>query len=186
MNGRYEIRFAGSGGQGNILAAVITAKAAAVFGKGLYVTQTQSYGAEARGGKSQAQVIISTEPIDYPKVISPSLQMILTQQACEYLGDTKMGGRVICDDYYVNTLPRVDANLYYLPIVRTAREKLGREIVTNMVAVGCTARVLELDKILNPEFVKKALLQAVPKGTEDLNSRAFDAGYELFKTSQHL
>jgi 2-oxoglutarate ferredoxin oxidoreductase subunit gamma len=59
MNNRYEIRFAGSGGQGNILAAVITARAAAVFGKGLYVAQTQTYGAEARGGKSQAQVIIS-------------------------------------------------------------------------------------------------------------------------------
>jgi 2-oxoglutarate ferredoxin oxidoreductase subunit gamma len=186
MNNRYEIRFAGSGGQGNILAAVITARAAAVFGKGLYVAQTQTYGAEARGGKSQAQVIISKDPIDYPKVISPNLQIILTQQACEYVGDTMMGGRVICDDYYVNTLPRVDANLYYLPIVRIAREKLGREIVTNMVALGCVARVMELDNILKPEAIKKALLQAVPKGTEDLNTRAFDEGYGIFKNSQHL
>ncbi len=186
MNKRYEIRFAGSGGQGNILAAVITAKAAALFEKDLYVAQTQSYGAEARGGKSQAQVIISTEPIDYPEVISPNLQIILTQQACEYLGDTIMDGRVICDDYYVNTLPRVDANLYYLPIVRTAREKLGREIVTNMVALGCVARVLELDGVLNPDSIKKALLQAVPKGTEDLNIRAYEEGYGMFKNSQHL
>jgi 2-oxoglutarate ferredoxin oxidoreductase subunit gamma len=97
-----------------------------------------------------------------------------------------MGGRVICDDYYVNTLPRVDANLYYLPIVRIAREKLGREIVTNMVALGCVARVMELDNILKPEAIKKALLQAVPKGTEDLNTRAFDEGYGIFKNSQHL
>jgi len=183
---RYEIRFAGSGGQGNILAAFVTAKAAALYEKGLYVAQTQSYGAEARGGKSQAQVIISTEEIDYPKVISPNLQIILTQQACEYVGDTLLSGRVLCDDYYVHTLPRVDANLYSLPIVRTAREKLGREIVTNMVALGCTARVLELDEVLNPESIRKAILETVPKGTEELNAKAFEEGYNMFKHSQHL
>lgn len=186
MNKRYEIRFAGSGGQGNILAAYVTAQAAAIYEKGLFVAQTQSYGAEARGGKSQAQVIISSEEIDYPKVIAPNLQIILTQQACEYVNDAITGGRVVCDDYYVHTLPRVDANLYYLPIVRTAREKLGREIVTNMVALGCVARVFELDEVLRAESVKKAILDTVPKGTEELNTRAFEEGYNLFKNSVHL
>jgi 2-oxoglutarate ferredoxin oxidoreductase subunit gamma len=186
MRTRYEVRFAGSGGQGNILAAFVTAQAAAIYEKGLYVAQTQAYGAEARGGKSQAQVIISTEEIDYPKVIAPNLQIILTQQACEYVDDTITGGRVVCDDYYVHTLPRVDANLYYLPIVRTAREKLGREIVTNMVALGCVARVLELDNILSPEAVKKAILDTVPKGTEELNTKAFEEGYNMFRDSLHL
>ncbi|SRR6056297_3842681 len=186
MKNRYEIRFAGSGGQGNILAAYVTAQAAAIYAEGLYVAQTQSYGAEARGGKSQAQVIISKDEIDYPKVIAPNLQIILTQQACEYVGDTLPGGRVLCDDYYVQTLPRIDSNLYYLPIVRTAREKLGREIVTNMVALGCVARVFELDEVIDPAAVKKAILDTVPKGTEDLNSRAFEEGYKLFKESIHL
>ncbi len=68
---RYEIRFAGSGGQGVILAALIAGEAAALFEEGLYVVQSQSYGPEARGGKSKAEVVISTEPVDYPKAVSP-------------------------------------------------------------------------------------------------------------------
>jgi 2-oxoglutarate ferredoxin oxidoreductase subunit gamma len=64
---RYEIRFAGSGGQGIILAAVIAGEAAALYEENLYVVQTQSYGPEARGGKSKAEVVISTVPIDYPR-----------------------------------------------------------------------------------------------------------------------
>lgn len=187
MAGRYEIRFAGSGGQGVILAAVITGEAASVYEDDLHVVQSQSYGPEARGGKSKAEVIISTEPIDYPKAIRPNLQVILTQQAAEeYAPETIPGGRIIYDDFFVTSLPQVDANAYHLPIVRTAREKLGRDIVTNMVALGAVARVLELEKIVRPESIKKAILGKVPEGTKQLNSQAFDEGYALFKNSLHL
>ncbi len=187
MAGRYEIRFAGSGGQGVILAAVITGEAASVYEEDLYVVQSQSYGPEARGGKSKAEVVISTESIDYPKAIRPNLQVILTQQAAEeYAPETIPGGRIIYDDFFVTSLPQVDANAYHLPIVRTAREKLGRDIVTNMVALGAVARVLELEKIVQPESIKKAVLAKVPEGTKQLNSQAFDEGYALFKNSLHL
>ena len=187
MAGRYEIRFAGSGGQGVILAAVITGEAASIYEEGLHVVQSQSYGPEARGGKSKAEVVISTEPIDYPKAIKPNLQVILTQQAAEeYAGETLPGGRIIYDDFFVTSFPQVDANVYYLPIIRTAREKIGKEIVTNMVALGAVARVLELEKITKPESSKKAILGKVPQGTKQLNSQAFDEGYELFKNSVHL
>ena len=102
MGNRYEIRFAGSGGQGVILAAVIVGEAAALFEDGLSVVQSQSYGPEARGGKSKAEVVISTDPIDYPKVIKPNLQVILTQQAAEeYAKDTLPGGKIIYDDFFV-------------------------------------------------------------------------------------
>ena len=187
MASRYEIRFAGSGGQGVILAAVIVGEAAALFEEGLSVVQTQSYGPEARGGKSKAEVVISTEPIDYPKSMKPALQVILTQQAAEeYANDTLPGGRIIYDDFFVTSLPQVDANVYHLPIVRTAREKIGKEIVTNMVALGAVARVLELEKIVRPESIKKAILAKVPEGTKQLNAQAFDEGYLLFKNSVHL
>ena len=55
---RYELRFSGSGGQGLITAAVVFAEAVGVY-DGKYVCQTQSYGPEARGGKSKAEVVIS-------------------------------------------------------------------------------------------------------------------------------
>lgn len=184
---RFEIRFAGSGGQGIILAAVIAGEAAALHEEKLYVVQTQSYGPEARGGKSKAEVVISTEPIDYPKVTRPNLQVILTQQACEeFSSDTLPGGRIILDDTFVTDFPQVDAYIYHLPILRTAREKLGRELVTNMVALGAVARVLELENVVHPESVKKAILEKVPAGTKELNSQAFDEGYQMFKNSLHL
>jgi len=187
MASRYEIRFAGSGGQGVILAAVVAGEAAALFEEGLSVVQTQSYGPEARVGKSKAEVIIAKEPIDYPKAMKPNLQVILTQQAAEeYAGDTLPGGRIIYDDFFVTSLPQVDANIYYLPIVRTAREKVGNEITTNMVALGAVARVLELENIVKPESVKKAILAKVPEKTKQSNSLAFDEGYTLFKNSIHL
>jgi 2-oxoglutarate ferredoxin oxidoreductase subunit gamma len=185
MSDRFEIRLAGSGGQGIILAAVIVGEAAALMEEGLYSVQTQSYGPEARGGASKSEVVISRSEIDYPKASAPDLQVILTQKACdEYSGDTKPGGLVIVDDFFVTDLPNLDAEIYPLPIVRTAREELGREIVTNMVALGALARALELKGIMNPESIKKAILNRVPKGTEELNAKAFDAGYEMMKSKK--
>lgn len=180
MSDRYEIRFAGSGGQGVILASVIVGEAAALFDEGWDSVQSQSYGPEARGGSCKADVVLSKGEIDYPKAVKPNLQVILTQKACDdYIGHTQPGGTVILDDYFVTEVPKIDAEIHLLPIVRTAREKLGRELVTNMVALGAAARVMEKKIDLKPEAVKKAVLSRVPKGTEELNSKAFDEGYSM-------
>lgn len=187
MSDRFELRFAGSGGQGVILASVIIGEAAALYSKGLYAVQTQSYGPEARGGSSKAEVVISKEKIDYPMPVRPDLQVILTSQACEkYASETKPGGRLIIDDFLVKDIPSVDAHIYQLPITRTAREVIGKEIVTNMVAMGMAARVLELERILEPGAIRKAVMGRVPKGTEELNGKAFDEGYSIFKQSQFI
>ena len=181
MGFRYDIRLSGSGGQGIILMGIILAEAIGIH-DGRYVAQTQSYGPEARGGSSKAEVVVSDSEIDYPKATNPDLQVILTQKACEeYVHDTKRGGTVILDDFYVFERPSVDAEIFMLPIVRTAKEKLGKEMVTNMVALGATARILELAEVVQPESVKKAILARVPKGTEKLNEQAFEEGYAMMK-----
>jgi 2-oxoglutarate ferredoxin oxidoreductase subunit gamma len=182
MSDRYEIRVAGSGGQGVILAAVIIGQSAALREEGLNAVQTQAYGPEARGGASKSEVVIAGGEIDYPKAANPNLQVILTQKACdEYAHDTAVGGTVILDDYFVKKDPDIDAEIFRLPIVKTAREVLGREIVTNMVALGTVARVLELRGLVRPESIRDTILDSVPKGTEELNSKAFDEGYKLMK-----
>jgi 2-oxoglutarate ferredoxin oxidoreductase subunit gamma len=179
---RYEIRVAGSGGQGVILAAVIMGQAAALMEEGFNAVQTQAYGPEARGGASKSEVVIASGEIDYPKAATPNLQVILTQKASdEYAGDTAKGGTIILDDFFVQNTPNVEAEIYRLPIVKTAREVLGREIVTNMVALGTAARILEIDVHIKPESIRDTILASVPKGTEELNSRAFDEGYKLMK-----
>lgn len=197
---RFEIRIAGSGGQGVILATELIGQAITYHEPEYYVVQSQAYGPEARGGKSKAEVVISSKPIDYPKVIAPSLQIILTQAAAdEFAADTLPGGRIVYDDFFVTDIPgmntqcgmgsgeslgQIDARIYSLPIVRTAREKLGREIVTNMVALGCVGRVLELEKIASPDSLRKVIAAHFPvQKIADLNVRAFDAGYEAFRAS---
>jgi 2-oxoglutarate ferredoxin oxidoreductase subunit gamma len=182
MSDRYEIRVAGSGGQGVILAAVIIGQAAALMEEGLNAVQTQAYGPEARGGASKSEVVIARGEIDYPKAANPDLQVILTQKACdEYAHDARDGGTIILDDFFVREDPKVNATIYRLPIVKTARETIGKEIVTNMVALGTAARVLEMRGLMKPESIKNTILRNVPKGTEELNSRAFDEGYKLMK-----
>jgi 2-oxoglutarate ferredoxin oxidoreductase subunit gamma len=194
-NERYEIRIAGSGGQGVILATELIGHAIALYEEGLYVVQTQAYGPEARGGKSKAEVVISGAPIDYPKVIAPNLQVILTQAAAdEFASDTTPGGRIVYDDFFVTEQPglsvcsgedaqgQIDARVYSLPIVRTARDKIGKEIVTNMVALGCVGRVLDLEKIASPDSIRKAIADHFPnKKIADINIEAFNQGYEAFK-----
>jgi len=200
-NERFEIRIAGSGGQGVILATELIGQAIALYEEGLYVVQSQAYGPEARGGKSKAEVVISRSPVDYPKVMAPNLQVILTQAAAEeFARDTMPGGRIVYDDFFVTDLPgistggsggsveeyqgRIDARAYTLPIVRTARDKLGREVVTNMVALGCVGRVLDLEKIASSDSIRKAIADHFPsKKIADLNIEAFNKGYEIFKLS---
>ena len=180
MSDRFEIRVAGSGGQGVILAAVILGEAAALRTEGLNSVQSQAYGPEARGGASKSEVVYDRDEIDYPKASHPNLQIILTQKACDsYAHDTAKGATVIFDDFFVTNPPKLDADVYMLPIVRTAREKLGREIVVNMVALGTAAKALEMKKLTNAKAIKESILARVPKGTEELNEKAFEAGYQM-------
>ena len=56
-SGRQEIRIAGFGGQGVVLAGIVLARAGMLDGR--QVVQNQSYGAEARGGGARAEVILA-------------------------------------------------------------------------------------------------------------------------------
>ena len=174
MMERYEIRLSGSGGQGLILAGKILAEAAAIY-EGRNAVQTQSYGPEARGGASKAEVVISDGEIDYPKALELDLLLSLTQESCrKYSGDLKKGGILIIDSGLVKELPKGEFKVYSLPITEIATEKVGKAVVTNIVALGILTRIAG---VISEESVKKAILARVPKGTEELNMKAFDEGF---------
>jgi 2-oxoglutarate ferredoxin oxidoreductase subunit gamma len=172
-NGRYEVRLSGSGGQGIITAGIILAEAACVH-EGYHAVQTQSYGPESRGGASKAEVVISKAEIDYPKVTTPDLLVVMTQEACDaYIGDRAEGGWAILD---ATNIPEVPAgeNLVLLPLTELARQETGRAIVANIVALGA---LVELTGIVRPESMRAAVIARVPKGTEELNQKALAAGF---------
>jgi 2-oxoglutarate ferredoxin oxidoreductase subunit gamma len=176
MAQRYEVRLSGAGGQGLVLGGVILAEAVALF-EGINAVQTQSYGPEARGGASKSEVIISEGEIDYPKATRIDLLLCLTQEACDkYSYDLKPEGILVADSRMVARLPEGDYRVYHLPIIDTAKEKVGKVFVANIVALGAIAALLDL---VSFESVEKAVLSRVPKGTEELNRRALQLGSEL-------
>ncbi len=181
MGVRYEIRLSGSGGQGIILMAIILAEAIGVY-DGKFVSQTQSYGPEARGGSSRADVIMSDEAIDYPKATRLDLLLAMNQRSCdEYYPDLKQGGILIVDSTFITQLPLHHA--YSLPFTRMAREALKQEMLANIVALGALA---DLTSIVSPAAVEAAVMARVPKGTEKLNRDALRLGIEMASPARKM
>jgi 2-oxoglutarate ferredoxin oxidoreductase subunit gamma len=173
MSFRYEVRLSGEGGQGLVLAGKVLAEAAAIYDD-MNATQSQSYGPEARGGASRSEVIISDDDIDYPKAVQIDLLLALTQESVNrYTKDLKPDGILLVDEDAVTELPEGSFRVYKVPIIRTAREKVGRVLVANIVALGI---ITEVAKVVSHEAVESAILARVPKGTEELNLSAFKAG----------
>lgn len=176
MGFRYEFRLSGSGGQGLILAGKILAEAAAIY-DGKNATQSQSYGPEARGGSSRSEVIVSDEEIDYPKAVNIDLLLCFTQEACDkYHQDVKETGILLVDESYVTKIPKGKYRVYSVPITETAEKKVGKALVANIVALGI---ITQVTGVISKEAVEAAILSRVPKGTEDLNLKAFNTGIEM-------
>ena len=186
MLDRFEIRLSGTGGQGLVLAGIILAEAAGIYG-GKHVVQTVSYGPAARGGTSRADVVISDGEIDYPKAIGLDLLLAMTQMACdESASDLKPSGILVVDSQLVtevNTLRAVK-----IPFTQIAREKCGREQMANIVALGALSRLIPLAPagagVVSPESLEAAALARVPKETEKLNRLAFQEGLKAAQEIQ--
>lgn len=174
----YEIRLSGAGGQGLILIGKIIAEAAAIY-DGKNATQSQSYGPEARGGASRSEVIISDGDIDYPKAINIDLLLAMTQESADkYSRDVKKGGIVLVDSGFVKNPPKGDFKVYSYPITQLAEEKIGKKLVANIIALGAIER---LSGVISEKALINAIRARVPKGTEDMNIKAFNLGQELVK-----
>ena len=176
---RYEIRIAGMGGQGIVMAGVMIGRAASVFG-GKHVTMAQSYGPESRGGASKTEIVVSDERIDYPKIRKPSLIAIMSYEAYKKnLADlTQPEVMVIIDPDMVQEEETTKSRkIFRVPATRIA-EGLGKRIVANMVLIGA---IVALTGAVDPAAVEKAIAKYTPRGTEKINLEAFKRGHEFAK-----
>jgi 2-oxoglutarate ferredoxin oxidoreductase subunit gamma len=172
---KMELRLTGSGGQGVILASVILAEAAVQAGK--YTAQSQSYGPEARGGSCKAETIIADEPIGFTKVQKPSFLMALTQASLDkYAKNLPADCKIMIDEDLKVPEGVSKDQVVSLPILRTAREKVGRLQTANIVAVACINEVMG---IVDDDTLRKAVVMHIPKGTETLNYKALEEGIAL-------
>jgi 2-oxoglutarate ferredoxin oxidoreductase subunit gamma len=179
---RHEIRFSGFGGQGIITAGYILGKAAALH-DGQHVTMAKSYGPESRGGASSAQLIISDQEINYPRLTRPELLVAMSQEAyAKYIGELAPDGLLLIDEDLVElACPREDIRVQAMPATRIAEGELGRKIVANIVMLGFVAANTD---VVSFEAIRQAVLTSIPKGTEDLNMQALEKGYRYQPASR--
>ena len=174
MAEQREMRLAGLGGQGLILAGIIVAEAAGIY-EGKEVAQTQAYGAEARGGFSRSDVVICDEPILYPKASKLDFLLAMSQSAYEEnLPSLKKGGVLLVDSTYVSEVS--GAHLYAIPFSKVAKEKFGRENVANIIALGAITQIFP---VISEKSMQKAVLSRVPKRFIEMNKQAFTEGVQL-------
>jgi len=168
--------FSGSGGQGVITAAIILAEAAVIY-EGKNATQSQSYGAAARGGSTRSDIIISDSEIDFPEVTQPNILVCLTQDAYNsYSSIIRPGGILLTDSRYVQLTRKVDAKQVALPMYERIMEKIGKPVVFNICVLGTLIGITE---VIKPKSVMAAVTDRVPRDFVDLNNRAFDLGLSL-------
>jgi 2-oxoglutarate ferredoxin oxidoreductase subunit gamma len=168
--------FSGSGGQGVITAAIILAEAAVLY-ENLNAVQSQSYGAEARGGATRSDVIISDSIIHFPKVLQPNVLVCLNQNSYnKFYPVIRPGGLLITDPRFVQTEKKVDAQQKELIMYETVMAKIGKPIVFNICMLGA---VIALTELVKPESVMKMLALRIPQDFLDMNRQALDIGLAL-------
>lgn len=173
---RIEVRLGGFGGQGIILAGYILGRAATVHA-GRNAVMSQSYGPESRGGACLAEIVIADDEIAYPRVLSPDVVVMMSQQAfSKYGGDRPPRCLLIVDEDLV-TLDEERENgrrVLKAPATRLA-EELGRRIIANIVMLGF---ICGATGVVSLEVMRHAVAASVPRGTESLNLWAVETGYE--------
>lgn len=178
MKNGFEIRFAGSGGQGLQLSAKILAKALNTEGK--HVSLSQGFEPTSRGGLSRSDLVVGNEQPDYPLVTALDYLILLDQIGTEFpLSLIKPGCLIIADRRRVENLPEGDFSVHVLPLSETALS-IGNERVTNIVALGA---LLSLSDICESDSLGKSVHSSVPERFHLLNAEALTQGAQIVSNS---
>ncbi|MEA2089602.1 MAG: 2-oxoacid:acceptor oxidoreductase family protein [Thermoproteota archaeon] len=177
MRKQVEIRIAGLGGQGAVLAGQILGRAA-VYDEKMAV-QTQSYGAEARGTAAKSEVIISNGKILFPIVRKCDVLVTMSQAALDvYVKDLRENGILILEENLVPHAPEVKAKVFKIPATKVAEKELQSKMYANIVMLGALTKITQ---ITSEKATKKAIVDSVPPATKENNLKAFKIGLELAK-----
>lgn len=171
---RLGIRFGGLGGQGVILAGYLLGDAA--IRQGLEAIQTQTYGAEARGSRTHADVVLSKGPVHYPAVDKFDVLVVMAQDPYEFnYKRLKRSGLLITDADLVTPRENRHDHVAAVPATQLAVDELDLKVVANVVLLGYLGRrlgffdrealVAAVRENAPPKFVAKNL-QALAMGWE--------------------
>ncbi len=179
-----EVRFSGFGGQGVILMGVVLGRAASLHDRPVgadgkehrkNAIQTQSYGPSARGGHSKCDVKISDRRDALPVRRGPGLPDHHVPAGLRevHRREVKPDTKIIIDPDLVLDRPKGDV---YMISATKAAEGLGTRVVANVIMLSAFR---EISDIVSFEALEKAMLEALPKPTHDLNRSAMALGRKL-------
>lgn len=176
---RHEIRIGGNGGQGIITTGILLGETATLYDH-QFAVQTQSYGPEARGGASKTDVVISPNPIDYPKVITPTLIAVLSREAFVlYSADAGPETIILADSDSVDPTSPVAHRVVAAPICDIAQRELGNALITNIVLLGF---IIGISNVVSVQAAELAVGTRFASKKPELNLKALRRGLEMART----
>jgi 2-oxoglutarate ferredoxin oxidoreductase subunit gamma len=178
MTRPFSIRIAGIGGQGNLLAGYVLSRAFVLAEK--YVVQTQNYSEQVRGGPSYCDVLVSNEPILYPKAVVFDSLIIMHPSMINQAKFVATNGIIVYDSTYIKDIPnefkRVTKRIIDIPASKLAIEKFGNVMVSNMILLGALVKstaLVDFDTLF--EGVK-----------EEVNPKYYELNVEAIKFGASL
>ncbi len=170
---RTEIRFAGVGGQGNILAGEWVALAAHTMGK--HAVQSPTYTAQVRGGPTSVDILINNEPIVFPRLTQIDFFLCLAQGAWNVFAKSlKPDAIIVLDPNQVQEITPGPQQIYRVPIIQITTKTVGKMVYTSAVSLGIFCRLVPV--VPKPVMIR-TIEENAPGGTVENNLLAFNAGW---------
>jgi 2-oxoglutarate ferredoxin oxidoreductase subunit gamma len=180
---RTEVKISGYGGQGVLTLGALITNTSIMYTDTLNASQSESYGAAARGGACWSEVVIedSPEEINYPRTTPKNVDVgiFLTDEAVsKYLGEIKReGGIVIYDPSSVGKIRTKNTQVVYsIPAQQMARENLKNPLTTNAIMFGAFTAIMD---IFDKAAALKGVKEVSPAKAYDINIQAFNVGYDF-------
>jgi indolepyruvate ferredoxin oxidoreductase beta subunit len=184
------ILLVGVGGQGTILASKLLSLA--LVEAGYDVKMSEVHGMSQRGGNVSTQIRYG-EKVYSPIIGQGEADVIVAfekMEALRWVEYLKKGGKIVINDHEIPSAPILMGKADYPDgIVETLKENvdilvfkaadvakdLGNSRVMNVVLLGALVKAMDIEGIDWEDVISRN----VKKGFEDLNIRAFNAGYKI-------
>ena len=154
--------------------------ATAMNRKGYYLYGYRHFSSRIKGGHTNNKIRVSIEPVH---AISDDLDILVAfdQETIELNHHEMREDSIIIADAKAKPIKPEDcrAQLIELPFTSTAKE-LGTALMKNMVAVGATCAIMDLDTNTFEELINNMFSKKGDKVVE-MNIEALNQGYNLMK-----
>jgi indolepyruvate ferredoxin oxidoreductase beta subunit len=190
MSDVKNILLVGVGGQGTILASNLLSKA--LVGAGFDVKMSEVHGMSQRGGNVSTQIRFGKKV--YSPIIGQGEADVIVafekMEALRWIDHLKKGGKMVINDHEIPSAPilmgqaeypegivdtlKANADILVFKAADIAAD-LGNPKVMNVVLLGALVKAMDISGI----DWEKIISDNVKKGFEDLNIKAFNAGYAI-------